>query len=265
VQSAPQLAALRTSRPAAARNVAIIALAALTAVGLLLTLRRIAGALTADLGILPLTATLLVAAAIVLGGRALWRQSGVMAPPRVERAFAWGGTAAILLVSIGCAWPSAASLAWLLALPLFAGDHFSRIAFLNTTPASRGLHPRGPSIEPSELRPLSEGAENATPEVEVLQELTRTRDARGVESIRGQLRADFAAGQRHTTLHVGFCPPLERLPVVEVEIADGPDAVVKVVQAFAHGARLELRLSEPADEPCEVIVELCATPCARSP
>ena len=43
------------------------------------------------------------------------------------------------------------------------------------------------------------------------------------------LRAEFAAGQRHATLHVGFCPPLASAPTVEADPADGPDATVRAM------------------------------------
>jgi hypothetical protein len=94
----------------------------------------------------------------------------------------------------------------------------------------------------------------------VLQVVRRIRDDEGRESIAAILRAEFAAGQRHAILHVGFCPPLSHLPLVEVEAGAGPEAEVRVVQAFAHGARLELRLAEPAEEACSVLVEVSATP-----
>jgi hypothetical protein len=97
-----------------------------------------------------------------------------------------------------------------------------------------------------------------------IQRLVRVRDADGGEAIHGTLRADFVAGQRQATLHVGFCPPLQRAPVVEVEVGDGPDAEVKVSQAFAHGARLEVRLAAVAEEDCCVIVELSAKAAALS-
>jgi hypothetical protein len=98
----------------------------------------------------------------------------------------------------------------------------------------------------------------------VLQQLTRVRNQAGAESIFGTLRAEFAAGQRHATLHVGFCPPLAGMPAIEADPADGPDATVKVVQAFAHGARLEVRLAVPAAEPCSVLLEMTAAPCGHS-
>jgi hypothetical protein len=94
----------------------------------------------------------------------------------------------------------------------------------------------------------------------VLQRLVRVREADGGEAIHGWLLAEFVAGQRNATLHVGFCPPLERLPVVEAETGDGPDAEVKVAQAFAHGARLEVRLAAVAEQDCSVVVEMIAKP-----
>jgi hypothetical protein len=50
------------------------------------------------------------------------------------------------------------------------------------------------------------------------------------------------------------------LPRIEVGTVDGPEAEVKVSQAFAHGARLELRLSEAHQEACGVVVDLTAKP-----
>ncbi|HYO23368.1 MAG TPA: hypothetical protein VEQ85_00305 [Lacipirellulaceae bacterium] len=246
-----------------ARNAALVGVAALAAVGLLLTMRRVAGAITADLRLIPLAGTLLAAAAIVLGGRVLWRQARVVTPVRLERAFAWFGAAALLLVAIGCAWPSTGNFHWLLALPIMAGEHLSRAAFLSRTGAGAGANPRGPSTAAVDPLPHDQGP---TPDAEpdpgeqVLQELTRFRGADGLESVRGTLQAEFAAGQRHATLHVGFCPPLERPPAVEVELAEGPEGTVKVVQAFAHGARLELRLAEPADEAFRATISFSAAP-----
>jgi hypothetical protein len=93
-----------------------------------------------------------------------------------------------------------------------------------------------------------------------MQRIVRERGVDGSEVIRGALRAEFAAGQRNATLHVGFCPPLAALPRIELETGEGPDAEVKVAQAFTHGARLEVRLSEPAEDACSVLVELTAKP-----
>ena len=50
------------------------------------------------------------------------------------------------------------------------------------------------------------------------------------------------------TLYVAFCPPFERLPQVEVEVADDSDANVKFAQVLHNGAQLEVRLAQPATE-----------------
>jgi hypothetical protein len=50
------------------------------------------------------------------------------------------------------------------------------------------------------------------------------------------------------------------LPVIEVETVDGPEAELKVSQAFCHGARVEVRLAEAAEEACCVVIEVVAGP-----
>ncbi len=99
----------------------------------------------------------------------------------------------------------------------------------------------------------------------VLQRLARVRDAEGVESIRGELRAEFAVGQRHAVLHVGFCPPMARLPVVEARVKTIEGSVklpaeVRVVQAFCHGARLEVKLAEAAKGAAAALIDVGAKP-----
>jgi hypothetical protein len=247
------------TRTEAVRAVVVTGLLAVGAIGVLLVMRRAAGALTVELAAFELLASLVLAAAVVFGGRIAWREFD--ATP-FDSALAWGGTAALVVFSLGCAWPNTESHWWLLWLPLVGADHFSRRQFLKT--ASRGARPRGPTpagFAAPGIRPLAPPFQGGESEGDVLQTIVRVRSADGVESIRGTLRAEFAAGQRHATLYVGFCPPLERLPDVEVEVVDGPDAAVKVVQALAHGVQLELRLAEPADEACVATVEISATPC----
>ncbi len=251
---APTAAHPLISRVEAVRGLVISSAAALAAVGALLLIRRAAGAFSADLTALPLLATLILAAAIVFGGRLAWRGVG---ETRHNALLGWGGSLAILLVCLGCAWPNTQSLAWLLWLPLIGLDHWSRGMFLRHDLGSitarldaAGIPPRTPPFQGGEV---------------LLQQLERVRGEDGVESIRGTLRAEFVAGQRHATLYVGFCPPLERLPEIKVELVDGFDATVKIVQAFAHGARLEVRLSEPAEEACCVAVEFIAAPSAPLP
>ena len=92
----------------------------------------------------------------------------------------------------------------------------------------------------------------------VLQELTRYRLADGREAVRGTLRAEFAVGERSTTLYAAFCPPFERLPQVEAFCLDGPPATVKLAQVLHQGVQIEVRLSSVADCQQSVTVRLSA-------
>jgi hypothetical protein len=107
-----------------------------------------------------------------------------------------------------------------------------------------------------------EASESASEPIEVLgtllQQLTRSRDADGCESIQGRLVAEFAPGERTISLHVAFCPPFEQVPEVEAEAADGPDASVQVAQVLHNGARLEVRLQRPAAVAVNVSLEFVA-------
>ncbi|MBA4106967.1 MAG: hypothetical protein C0485_14555 [Pirellula sp.] len=276
---------------------------ALLVVGSILLTRRAAGAFSAHLPTLPLLATIVLTAMVILGGRVAWR---LTSPPRRreqlqfrEQTVGWGGTLALGLMFLGCSFPSFGYWNWLCWLPLIIADYLQRDWFFETAPPAwtPRLHdhepnlapwrPRGDNAEPSALLPLAPAREEvrehyplferefdeATADEEqggetlpsnVLQQLTRIRNDAGVESIFGTLRAEFAAGQRHATLHVGFCPPLADAPTVEADPADGPDATVKVIQAFAHGARLEVRLTTTAAEPCSVLLEITAAPADHS-
>jgi hypothetical protein len=247
------------SRVDAMRIAVLCGVGVLGTIGLLFVMRRAAGAFTTELGVAPLAATLLLAAIVVFGGRIVWRRRNANDSGRVEQRLGWVGTGALLLVCFGAAWPSSQSFAWLMWLPLVGADWYSRMQLLRRT---QGASVR--ALESSGIPPLTPAVKGGGPEESIVQEVVRARDARGVESVRGTLRADFVAGQRHATLYVGFCPPLERLPEIEAEVAEGPDAAIKVVQAFAHGARLDLRLGEEAEEACSVIVELVAVPAART-
>jgi hypothetical protein len=279
------------------RAAALCGVVALLAIGAVLIIRRVAGAFTTHLPTIPLLATVILTAMVVLGGRIAWR---LTSPPRKreqlqfrEQLVGWGGTLALGLMFLGSSFPSFGHWNWLCWLPLIIADYLQRDWFFDTAPP--GWTPRLIDHEArhSTWRPRAEGAQSSvlplspvreetpanyplferefdegaaedraveTLEPNVLQQLTRVRDESGVESIFGMLRAEFAAGQRHATLHVGFCPPLAGVPTVEADLADGPDCTVKVIQAFAHGARFEVRLAVLATEACSVLLEMTAAP-----
>jgi hypothetical protein len=108
-----------------------------------------------------------------------------------------------------------------------------------------------PEDEP-ELEPEDDG------EV-VLQHVVRVRDASGREYVHATLRGEMEAGERRTTLHLGFCPPLATRPEVEAEIMEGPAGIAKVVQALHNGVQIEVELDEASLEPTVITVEVAAS------
>jgi hypothetical protein len=231
-------------RQAILRNGAVVGVVSLLALGFLLAARRLAGGFTTVLPTPQLIGVAVVVAAVVVGCRMAWRQAG--RDRWLDQFIAWGNCVGISLVAIGCSYPESGITAWphwLIWTPLLVGDQVLRRFLVAASRPAPTSTPPVPSLD-------DQG--------HVTQQLTRTRDDAGAETIHGTLRADLLAGQRHATLHVGFCPPLATLPKIAAEPMDGPDATVKIVQAFAHGARLDIRLEDPADEPCHVLIEFTA-------
>lgn len=68
------------------------------------------------------------------------------------------------------------------------------------------------------------------------------------EQIEGWVRAHFAAGQRETTIHVAFCPPMSACPEIETEELDGAGLEIRVAAVFPFGVRLSVRRSGELDE-----------------
>lgn len=119
------------------------------------------------------------------------------------------------------------------------------------------------SVVPSQLAepavrytgPMTEGL--SEPEgAQVTQQLTRCEAPNGGETITGRVRVDFATGERLSAAHLSFTPPLRNIPEVFVDQFDGPAASVAVGSVYAHGARVDVRLSQPAPEPTSVWCEL---------
>jgi hypothetical protein len=74
------------------------------------------------------------------------------------------------------------------------------------------------------------------------------RSDEGVEQVEGWMRVPFAAGQRETTVHLSFCPPLSVAPQIETEDLDGVGLEIRVAAVYAYGARLSVRRSGRLDE-----------------
>ena len=104
---------------------------------------------------------------------------------------------------------------------------------------------------------LDESLESSS--AELIQQMTRRLRTDGGESIQASTQASFASGQRTTTVHLAFCPPLEKPPVIECHQLDGPPCRIKTAEAEVYGARFELRLRDRCPDPSEVHFQIEAT------
>lgn len=191
---------------------------------MLLVTRRLSGALAAPLPFVPLFSTAALLAAWAYAIRSWlddWRPRAVAA-------------AAIVMFAIGCSASSGRLVDWLAWSVALAAPF---------------------------LAPIWSRRESKTPDpAEVtLQQLTRTRSADGVETVRGTLVAEFAPAERLSILYVAFCPPLEPLPKVECEVVAGPLCEVKVAQIFHQGTRLEARLLRASTTAVHVTISIVAS------
>ena len=96
--------------------------------------------------------------------------------------------------------------------------------------------------------------EPTDPAADILQQLTLRTTTEGGQELSGWLRMPLAAGQRTGSLHVAFCPSFNQAPQVQAEAVSGPDCRLKAAQVLPYGARLDVKLDEPAGDNESVLV-----------
>ena len=238
--------------------------AALLTVGLLIVARRLTGALNTDL---PRDTMLLLAvgaAATLASTRIAWRRSFPLETPAdlsfADQLLGWASSAALALLAIGCCYPANRTADWLIWLPILVADQLWRQNFFDAgepwVPKSDDLEKNNLWLQAAPTPVLADAPQHD----DIVQQLYRVRDEQDGEVIYGTVRADFVAGQRIAVVHVGFCPPLAHLPEIEAEALPGFTAKIKVAQALAHGTRLDVRLSTPAQDACQVWIDMSARP-----
>jgi hypothetical protein len=195
------------------------------AVGAFLFARRVTGALDTPLAPAPLILT--------AGGLLAW--SAAIRWRLRDRRADWLSALVLALFAVACSFPGNRVIDSLVWVTVFAA--------YGLIPARRSSPAIGSVSSPDQL----------------IQQLTRSRTADGCETVRGTLLAEFAPGERVVVLHVAFCPPFDRLPTVEAEVANGPACDVKVAQVLHQGARLEARLSRASSTAQRVTIEILAT------
>ena len=236
----------------------------LLAMGLLLAGRRVFGGIEVELPLGMVVTTALVTVGIVVFLRIAWRRNFPLESPTdltlADRLLGYGSSISLILLCMGCCYPGNRNAEWLAWLPLLVADQFWRQNFFDAgkpwVPLQEQVIPKTHNSQDTFTEPLTEKSSTE----DIVQQLYRLRDEQGREVIYGTVRADFVAGQRMAVAHVGFCPPLPYLPEIEAEALPGHPAKIKVVQAMAHGTRLDVRLSSPAASDCQVWIDLAARP-----
>jgi len=100
---------------------------------------------------------------------------------------------------------------------------------------------------------------NDAPAAGLRQRLERFETAAGEDRLVGRVIVSLSAGSRSGHAHLGFCPPFATLPAVAVTTDyDGVEAIVTAAEVVPWGVRVECRLSEPAEEPLEIPVDVVA-------
>jgi hypothetical protein len=265
--------------PQGMRGIVVGGLIALYAVALLLVARRMMGALTEELSWPAVGITALLSFAIVSGLRVLWwrsfsdlgiakPQAAAKPPATADRRQAaawvgWGGSLTLLLLAGGVSFPRGGSQDWVIWVPVLVADQWLRWRMAGDEQNFKVPSPSpspgywGGGLVKGSKPPATADRRQAAGKDEY-QQIVRTRDSMGVEMVTATLRTDFVEGQRNATVYVGFCPPLARVPVITIAPLDGAEA--KIVQAFAHGARIDVRLAQLAREAMSVSLNLVAKP-----
>ncbi|MBN1854105.1 MAG: hypothetical protein JW829_15365 [Pirellulales bacterium] len=194
----------------------------------------------------------------------------------------WGLFLASLLAMFAFSWPATRLIDWAVWLPILVGEvgllgipmwfrivtrkefragsqweHLARTKTLKESGLSSGDVPAKNQMD----LPIGEENSLSLPPCQdrVLQKITRIRDVAGHESLYGTFCAEFMPNDRTVILHAAFCPPLVIIPDVHVEQTSGPDATIRVTQVFAHGARIEVRLAQPAPAPVPVTFDIAVS------
>jgi cytochrome b561 len=234
--------------------------AALFVCGTWLMVRRLTGSFATPLAGITLLTVGALAVLWAAFARLLWRHAS-NAPRRSwqQRTMDWAPTGALVLIATSAVMPGsslpAVALLWtMVAVEELGASLIGRRPKPVHSSIAVALSPyfRG-RITPLPKRKEALEIDDSLPP-QVQQRQTRQRAADGLEAIHGTLRAFFATGQRVAIEHLVFCPMLAAVPKVTAVVLDELECSARATHIYRYGARLELKLPEPCDEPLEVVV-----------
>ncbi len=210
-----------------------------------------------------LAALALLAGGFLLGGLRIHQD--VSTVPAVGRWVFWTAWASAGLLALAVSVPGTPPVA-LGALWLVVGV---LLVCLANCPGAASASCAAPTMTPLAAVPAQGIASPEDHDAETLddegtlpegvdQEIVRLKDPAAGTVIQGRLRVPFEAGQRTGSVHVAFCPPLQTVPSVAVELLSGPAATVKVGVSLVQGARFDVRLEQASHEATAVLLAFFA-------
>lgn len=199
--------------------------------------RRLAGALVAPLGGATFLAASLALIVLVAAVQAA-RPGDVVA--KAVLALICG--VALVAVTLPGSHPWAVSLAWFTFVVVEA------VIF---------LMPRKISSRSASYAPVASTATEVPAEGEhLVQRITRKRSGSGGELLEAVVSAPCHAGDRLAVVHLAFCPPLDAAPALAACVREPADATARITLSESYGARIEVRLPEPAPRDLLVLMEV---------
>jgi hypothetical protein len=224
-----------------------------------LLVRRMSGALAVPLDSGMLLAVGVCGVVSAATARLLWRRTSTDAMDTASLIRDLLPTVALVLLATAAAVPGSPTAAVVLLWLMIAAEE-AAAAWFTRWPHGRGQQRRmtAPRRSGDRLtaRQLRHAASESDSDVasDIRQHQTRERTSDGKELVHGTLRAGFVAGQRTAIEHLVFCPMLAAVPRISVTAVDEADCTVRPTHVYRYGSRLEIRMSEPCDEPLEVLV-----------
>lgn len=242
----------------------------LIGLALLLPVRRAAGALDTppSFG----TALLVMGAVTVLAvayrrtpPRPPWSDRDTALPIRLQMQIAYGNFAASLLpLAASILIAAALSLPGIGALPLLvlwgaivAGEAAWLILRRRETIAA--IEDSEPDVATKSVPATAAQVPHAEAVVEthddvalagdgLSQSWRRFIDESGADVFEGHVRVKFETGSKQAAIHLSFCPPFERTPTLEAEPLEELELRLVNAVVLPYAARIDVRLSEPAEE-----------------
>lgn len=217
-----------------------------------LLVRRMSGALAVPLDSGMLLAVGICGAVSAATARLLWRRTFADGtdPPSLFRDLL--PTVTLVLLATAAAVPGSPTAAVVLLWLIIAAEETAAAWFARWPDGRRSRRSDDRAASRPALHSVIEHDSHLVNNIR--QHQTRERTTDGKELVHGTLRSSLVAGQRTAVEHLVFCPMLAVVPQIKVMAVEEVDCSVRATHVYRYGARLEIRLKEPCDEPIEVLV-----------